>query len=331
MVSWILRKYGFTSLEAFTSSKIGKNFINAGAASAAVVGLLAQYTPHTFLLNYTRENLQLYDRGKAVKVDEKTLDLISEVYEEIGVRADKAKQIKWFTVIGFDPINRGTTYTRSGSLIGLPRSISYQSTDDVESSKIKLHMTKSVPWDSEEGAALKESLVLSENAKRFIIAREVKSTDSYSIMGKSLLSSASVLGYFYVGKASNTIFNLRSKAFAFRGIFYLINAVVVASMYKATINVLNTAKERTTDDECAKLGDKYVAGGLEYYAKTMQRNRALLFLLGEQGKRFYSHEGNRKYWILQPSLPLSGRKDFFAHQLHEIANVQSAAVNVAVS
>lgn len=62
--------------------------------------------------------------------------------------------------------------------------------------------------------------------------------------------------------------------------------------YRYLLGVLNERHDLKTDDIVAQLGENYTEGGLEFYEKTLQRNKALRKLLGSKGEALYTYYGN---------------------------------------
>lgn len=246
----------------------------------------------------------------------------SQVYDVVGIIPQKAHLVRWFQTIGFDPIHFGSTQMRFGAIIGVPRHWDYRSGSDIEKEEYRLgHASKRViPWHLDEGAAIANSLVLSDDAKRFAIARELTGVDNHRIEW-----SAATVGVLYysmlaINQRLHRALPLLQKSRAIRYTVFSSTAGLFALSYLWGKDARRAYNDRKNDRRCATLGDSYIVGGYEYYAKAMQRNRALRLLLGEDdGPALYSKDGDHRFgWLRLRWEPLSSRRKFFQQQLSEL-------------
>ena len=97
------------------------------------------------------------------------------------VSEKESETIRWFTALGYDPIHGGYLSSKMGAIIRLPATFSYQSTDDVDRTTINMYRDKSICWSSEAGTVLTNSLLLSDSARKFAIAREVRGVQATEV------------------------------------------------------------------------------------------------------------------------------------------------------
>ena len=62
----------------------------------------------------------------------------------------------------------------------------------------------------------------------------------------------------------------------------------------------------------ASISDEYFEGAIEYYSKQIQKNKAYRRLLGKEGPKFFTREGDERWtfvnWLMKPSsVPLTAR------------------------
>lgn len=79
----------------------------------------------------------LYFRhGFPVKLTPEVLDRASQVMMDMNLSENNQKYLSFFTVYGLDLFEIGSLKTRFGALVGLPRSFSYSSVDNIEKNDI---------------------------------------------------------------------------------------------------------------------------------------------------------------------------------------------------
>ena len=182
----------------------------------------------------------------------------------------------------------------SGSL-GLPFYAQYENLEDVNFGDLKAKLVKVHPLivsdltiDLEElkGTSgsdideLKETFVLSEDAKKFMIASHMIEWTSKSINICKSMKFLSVFSLYYVMTA-----NINEKAHMFKRPFmlrfgvYMIVFSFVSMIALATTEYCRSALDKTCDTLACKLGPNYAAGGVEYYQKAIKRINLLRKLL----------------------------------------------------
>lgn len=81
--------------------------------------------------------------------------------------------------------------------MGLPYNFAFTSEEDIRHTRIKFGAEETgFDWDSVAGRKLKETLVLSENAKRFAIAQKINEGNTFRIhIGLIGISTSLILGF----------------------------------------------------------------------------------------------------------------------------------------
>lgn len=151
---------------------------------------------------------------------------------------------------------------------------------------------KAVPWSSSEGQSLKESLVLSKEAKMFAIAREIASLSTTEPFGMGAYTAA-IIGMMYaISSRVNYTQNFYARPRALRLMWYGLVAMFGWAMWIVGKDGSTIYYESEADKAVVKLGGKYARGGLEYYEKLLQRNVALRTIMGSEGEKLYTAYGN---------------------------------------
>ena len=136
-------------------------------------------------------------------------------------------------------------------------------------------------------------MILSDNAKRFAIAREVYrgKTTTYRTHGM-ILPTFIAIGYL-MSRALNKKLLLFKRPLILRGIMYCI--VATFSIYTAVL-FEDTHKYYTDielDEQACKLGEEYTKGGIELYDNTIRRNLAFRLLASDNlGNDLFNLEGD---------------------------------------
>lgn len=217
--------------------------------------------------------------------------------------------VEFFMAYGQDIVHRGSTFSRSGGVVGIPVNFQYRATEDVEKEKITLNNAV-IDWHSAAGQQLLHSLVMSEKGRQFAIARDLFYIHSHHMYFRALLVGGSFISAYWLGAAANMTYGLsRRLPTASRVIIYSLFAGVGATLYCFASDKYGWHRDRKVDRQAAELGLDYAEGGLEFYSKLLQRNIALRALLGPGGGKSYTAYGNDIHFWRSPSVPLTSRRD----------------------
>jgi len=148
-------------------------------------------------------------------------------------------------------------------------------------------------------------LVLSEDARRFAIAREISAIRGISVWAYSLYPLISITSTYLLSRHFNEVFNCRQHPF--RYIIYFLASTFGLAIYTICTDITTSYIEGSCDVEAAGINASYAKGGLEYYAKQQQRNQALRELMGTDGEKLYTVTGNEVTFIRIKTTPLSDR------------------------
>ena len=136
---------------------------------------------------------------------------------------------------------------------------------------------------------------MSDDAKRFIIARELHRGQTIQYLSNSLIMPAVIAIGYFVSRYINRKLRLFQAPPLYRIIMYGIMST--ASIY-SSIMLEDSNKYYTEielDRKTCKLGPNYATGAIEYYDKALKSNIALRSLIsGNYGKNQYNLQGD--YW-----------------------------------
>jgi len=264
---------------------------------------------HTRFIEYTQSFYQLADiRGFNKKVNKKLQQLVYEVMEDdIQLSADELLNTKFFMGTNPDTFCWGSysSYDGSGVLISLPHYLAYEHPNDIDLKKVRFardttdteklkhgYLNKQ-QLESKEAKVFKDAMLLSDNAKRFAIAREVYRGQTTTYLTNGLILPMFIgIGYL-MSRSLNKKLLLLKRPPIFRSIMYFIMATV--SIYTAVLleDVNKYYTDIELDKKTCKLGAEYSKGGIELYDNTIRWNLAFRLLASDNlGKDLFNLEGN---------------------------------------
>ena len=231
--------------------------------------------------------------------------------------------IDFFMVYGQDLVNKGSTSSKKGAVIGIPINFTYKSVDKVQKNSITLN-NRPIEWDTPAGQSLLDSLILSSKAHKFGIARELMMTDNQLVHARGLMLGTCIFLSYSAGHVLNHLYNLRQKLkLPMRLFVYSIFANIGVTAFFLLSDKLNWYKETKADRKAGELGKEYAEGGVELYGKFLQRNVAMHCLMGEGGAKKYTVYGNEVHYWRSPHVPLTVRSDKMKEMLNSKYSMNS--------
>lgn len=288
--------------------------------------LTIQLLPQTFLLQqyrkirarYDFENNEIPIRKDIERRFKEVLDDINLVYRPVIPE----ERIKFFNVHDIEMFHAGSTYTKYGGLVGIPVNFEYNNIGQINNGNISIQ-SASLQWDAEATEEFHKSLVLSENAQKFAIAQQILKVVTFD----PLIKSFNIFADAIIGIATYEILRSKLKVTkqqrARNALCMSIAAIGTLILNLSTDNELDYYREVEINEIMSKLDDKYIQGGVEYYEKLSQKNRALRVLLGSKGTYMYTPAGNQTTWFMQKRIPISEQIDYFKQKMQ---NIQSQLV-----
>ena len=272
---------------------------------------------HTRLKEFTHSYYQLADeKGFNRRVNKKLQELVYEVIEDdIKLSDDELLSTKFFMGINPDTFCWGSysSFDGSGVMIGLPDYLAYENPNEIDLTKLRFapattdrellkkgYLSK-YQLESKEADIFKNAMVLSDNAKRFAIAREVHRGKTHSYLTNGLILPTFIgIGYL-MSRAINKKLHLFKRPPFFRGWMYCIMATV--SIYTALFfeDMNKYYTDIDLDEKTCKLGEEYTKGGIELYDNTIRWNKAFRLLAFDNlGNDMFNLEGNHWPSFLRP-------------------------------
>lgn len=284
--------------------------------TATAVGYYAVLMPHTIFLSKYRYMVARYHQiGKEVPLGFKIQQRIQKVMDDLKLSDDIRSVIRPFSVFGFDLLHAGTLNNKYGVILGIPANFTYTPEELRANLQIK---EEPIDWTRQDSQSFLNASMLSENAQRFAIAREILRIQAEEPYFNSYRLALIIAILWTLYNAITYRFRLRDKNVILCRTLYSSFTVFGALSWFGIKDYRSYDLDRKNDEALCKLGAEYIKGGQEFYEQTLRRNRAIRSLLGDEGKRIYTAYGNEQTFLRQKHVPISHRKDLFDSRLQNL-------------
>ncbi|CAD5216925.1 unnamed protein product [Bursaphelenchus okinawaensis] len=253
-------------------------------------------------------------------------------YQERTARADKD------TVISFliqkdlnylDSVAVGSLGMRFGAYIGLPLASRFQNKAEVEEYSKKyleplkvLQKDVCVVWETKFGKDLIDTLHLSDNAVRYLVARDILSREGYQAYANAAISwttwtmFSSLLTYY--------LHLRKTKSFMRFVTIYVVLISMAAFAHNEWHKLYRYMNDVHSDTTAARLSAAHCLGGLEYYMKLLRRHQMLRNVM-DDGNVIFTPAGDKFDVTTKFLLRYSGLKDI-KDEFSELAEVTEGDV-----
>lgn len=176
-----------------------------------------------------------------------------------------------------------------------------------------------VRWELIDGQLLAKSLVLSENAQKYAMAREIELRRTPKAFIDCIVPSVSICLAYLIGSGINQKYGYYAKPRGFRIVIYSLIGLFFYGNYALIKDSTQHYFEAKIDKALMQKSPVFREGGKEFYSSILNRNIALRNILGKEGESKYTILGNENYLIRQKHLPLFQRKDLFDQKVEQTA------------
>lgn len=195
------------------------------------------------------------------------------------------------------------------SLIGLPRNFFCRTAEEVSSHDLRLRrFGKTLMFEELDPTEIKllESMIYSENSKKFVIAWHLSYLrNNWAFYQCALPPFFTLVGYYLSYHLPRLLFRAKPVTTVKILGFAAFGMVIAWLMCRVSKAALQCRICDQADMEAASISDAYAAGGVELYDKLLQENKAMRILLGRRGENMYTNDGDLNETSL---LGLNGRK-----------------------
>lgn len=200
-----------------------------------------------------------------------------------------------------EPRVYGGFFLKPGVELQLPLNVSF---DDVEQARrlannieVDLGLARNrrkIEVNSKIGEELISRMMLSDLAKKFVVQRQLQ------IAKNGTLFSAPVFAWIGIFGAGYSIVIGLSKVVGIALAALLgvaINSLAFSRFYRS----YNAYRTKWADERAVDLGADYLQGAREYFNSTMKFNRLLRVILGVEGEKNISRNGDRNTFKIGPN------------------------------
>lgn len=296
-------------------TRSGRRLAGTLVLTGAAGSFLGYYLPNTVFLSGYKEVTCLYKSGIEVPVSGQVTSLLDEVMNDLGL-SQLEKEISVYTAYGFDIFHAGSTMVTSGGILGVPINFKYSSVEEFDPTNVTVN-NKPVAWSTAAGESLKQSFVLSKEAKKFVLAREITNLGTAEPFVYGTLSAGAISMVYTMASSVNTKLDFYAKPRTVRMFFYGVLSIFGYAFWMLLKDMATVNYEANADRTVADLGEKYAIGGLEFYEKILQRNMALYKLMGSEGEKLYTAYGNDQVLLRTKHMPFTLRRDYMKNRVEE--------------
>lgn len=233
-------------------------------------------------------------------------------------------KIKWFVSSTVEPVNIGMSEWKTGIMIGVPNHYNYVKPSDVPDSLLEIHdlklfksffqknqaneepvtnsnhgknvvyMRKDLP----SGEEYLDSFLLSDNAKKFSIARELYYADTYKPLMTSIYIGVGILAIVGLSRFAVQKFKLKDRHVSQRAPFYLVSAFAGHYIFTNMNDLMRNFYTIKADLRAINIGEDYRQGAIEYFNKIIKRHKALREQIKSK-QAIFDEEGNLRQPLLR--------------------------------
>lgn len=228
-----------------------------------------------------------------------------QVLQDCKLKPEEKQKIKFFYIVGYDLFHAGGYNSPWGSILGIP--FTFEPIEDINFGELKLVGRETIDWVI-DGQDLIKAMTISDNAKKFALMREIYSCDFSHILENAAIGAFCVLIPARLAQVMNTKMKTFERfSFKRRCVWYMGFYAIGFFFYRSFKDPLKHLSDKEADRLAAETGPDYLNGGIEYYKKAMQRNKALRDLSGSRFKNKFDEHGNENYFLFAPKIPISKR------------------------
>jgi len=309
------------------SSPIGQKVSGFAMLGGSVLAAGYQLAPHTVLLSFLTSNYyQHRTHGLPTPVSAEMRELVAELTAELGLTDSECQAVRYFVLNKMDTAGWGDLTEKAA--VGYPAYFHFKKASEVPLDRIQLgnrgsaHIKYLSPEERESDKAkeLAQGLVLSKEAKKFAITRELIQMKMMPHFWLAFLNSGYVLLTLFCARIINRKLNLFRRPPVFRGINYGTLIPVMYMLYFTSKDGFNRRLQAFVDESTAGISAAYARGGVEYYTQIMRRFAAMRELHLD-GHSLYSLEGEEIYeYVRVRNKPFRERKAICAAALEKFTS-----------
>jgi len=232
--------------------------------------------PNGYLIDYVKEFYQRYTDEKPTEVSPKLQKLVKECMEDLAL-SDQEKLTTKFIIgnVYEQPKSFGYSHGHDGRvLVLLPQFFNYDSEEDLDKRSI-LEASPSMlelSEDSKEYTQFRNTFMLSDEAKKFAIARELQRGSKGGYRLEGYLGVITVCANYITCRVINNGLKLLHGPFYRRLGSYLAFGLAHSLFFIHSANILKNGGDKELDEATARINKSYASGGAEFYLRVTARH-----------------------------------------------------------
>lgn len=235
--------------------------------------------------------------------------VIQDVIDDMALTEQEVNRVGVFVSNLGEPLTWGDL-SNSNILISYPEYLHNIDKRDVDTSIVK-SWTQDEALDIPEAQEMISTLVMSEKAKKFLIARELFRSKNQVNRDNGIGAVLLTLITYSVARLSNKTYGLHQRPKIYRYGMYALVAGTMSFLHICLRDRGNRVQEVKIDELASRQGRDYAEGGVEYFDKVCRHRIALRTLMPERaGERYYSLKGNELPSLLRnKTVPTTKRRE----------------------
>lgn len=238
-----------------------------------------------------------------------------KVLHKLKFPEEKEKKLDVFVSYTTDPQYHGSFSQRFHSLLGVPLNFAWRNAKDLEQNK-DLVFKRNFPWDHPSAEAIKQAMVLDDEEKEFVIARQLGYLDTKNVWGRLIQRCICITLGFAMGHTLNYRFGHYKETSRFRrpnvkiGTMFGLSAIAWYFVAKWVDDSYTCYLDSCADKYAATIDRDMAAAGQRYYDKIIRSNIAMREILPGAERKFTVYGNEQQGMIRTKSIPLVARRDY---------------------
>ena len=283
------------------AAKIVRGVIRLGIGGLLVINTSGELFPHQAC---KQVNGLKDENGVFVDVPERCSEQFKEVAMKFGLK--NTDKVTLFVNQAFYAVSAGSTSLPGGAVIGLPRWYLYEEKKDVENSGLKFN-GKDIKWHSELGVTMTECYLPTDNMIAFTLGHELSHIQRLDF--KLFDTCASPLWLYLTYRICNSTPKILKLQLAIVDVLLKLSICGISFFsYKFIQQKMCHLSEFTADEMSSLCDPRMAQGGTEFFTRRLKMNLIQRRLLGLEGEKFYTEQGDELKSYSHPQLTVRFEK-----------------------
>lgn len=238
-----------------------------------------------------------------------------QVLRRLNLPQEKEKKLDVFVSYTTDPQYHGSFAMKNHSLLGVPLNFAWRTVDDFEQNKDSV-FKKNFPWGHPSAESIKQILVLDDEEKEFVIARQIGYLDTKNVWGRLIQRCICITLGFAMGHSLNYKFGHYKERSRIRspnikiGTIFGLSAILWYFIASYVNDSYNCYLDTYADSYAATIDQQMAAAGKRYYDKMIRSNIATREIVPGAEHKFTIYGNEQQGLLRTKTIPLIARRDY---------------------